>query len=117
MDAVAGNFHRRAHRAFHVEVKAQAVAVTLQRPAPGRAHGNRDLSVVGAALDGIHLQHRRINPFGEANFPRIETVIGVKRRFDLAQLAEELFTEERRTVLGAEPFSVFTPQQAAIFRG
>ncbi len=36
VDTVAGDFHRRAHRAFHIKVKAQAVAVTLHRAAPGR---------------------------------------------------------------------------------
>ena len=117
VDTVAGDFHRRAHRAFHIKVKAQAIAVALHRAAPGRAHRNRDLPVVGAALDGIHLQHRGINTLRRADFTRVEAVMRVERRFHLTQFRVELFAEECRAVFRAEPFPVLSPQQTAIFGG
>jgi hypothetical protein len=39
------------------------------------AYRNRNLSVPGAAFDGIHPQHRRITLW-RANFTRVEAVIG-----------------------------------------
>ena len=115
VDAVAGDFHRRTHRAFHIEVKAQPVAVTLHRAAPGSAYRNRNLAVIGAALNGIHLQHRRINALRRADFSRIEAVIRIERGLHLTQLGVELFAKKGRAVLGAEPLAVLAPQQTAVF--
>ncbi|SAJ29863.1 Uncharacterised protein [Enterobacter cloacae] len=109
MNAVAGDFHRRTHRAFHIEVEAQPVAVALHRAAPGSAYRNRNLSVIGAALDGVHLQHRRINALRRADFSRVKAVIGIKSGFHLTQLGVKLFAKKRRAVLGAESFAVLAP--------
>ena len=84
MDTVAGDFHRRTHRAFHIEVKAQTIAVTLQRAAPGGTYRNWDLPVVSPAFYGIHLAHWRIHAFRRADLSGIEAVMRVEGRFDLA---------------------------------
>ena len=109
VDAVAGDFHRRTHRAFQIEVEAQPIAVALHRAAPGSAYRNRNLSVIGAALDGVYLQHRRINALWRADFTRVKTVIRIKSGFHLTQLGVELFAKKRRAVLGAESFAMLSP--------
>ena len=117
VNTVVADLHRRTHRAFGIKVEAQTVAITLHRAAPRAAHGNGDLPIEGPALNRIHLHHRRIHAFRRAYFTGIQTVIRVKRGFNLAQLAKQFCPKERRAIFGAEAFPVFPPQKAAILSG
>ena len=117
VNTVVADLHRRAHRAFGIKVEAQAIAVTLHRAAPRAAHGDGDLPIECPALDRIHLHHRRINAFRRTDFTRVQTVIRVKRGFNFAQFAEQLFAEECRTVFSAKTLAVFPPQQTAVLSG
>ncbi len=76
-----------------------------QRPAP-----------IARTAIGICLSYARLTastcsmgastPSGGQNFPGLRRLLGSNAALTFAQLAEELFTEERRVVLGAEPFRV-----------
>ena len=116
MDALVADFHRRTHRALDVKVEAQPVAITLHRPTPAAAHRDGDLPIPGAALRRIDFHHRRVDTFRRTDFTRIQAVIGIEDRFDLAQLGIQRLAKEGRAVLRAEPFAMFAPQQAAILR-
>ncbi|CCK14124.1 hypothetical protein BN136_134 [Cronobacter universalis NCTC 9529] len=117
VNAVAGDFHRRAHRAFHVKVKAQAVTVALHRAAPGGAHRERELAIKRAAFHRVHFHHRRVEAVRRADFTGVQAVVRVERRLDAPQFVIQRFAEKRRAVFRAKAFAVLAPQQTAVAGG
>ncbi|CCK02316.1 hypothetical protein BN129_835 [Cronobacter sakazakii 701] len=117
VNAIAGDFHRRAHRAFHIKVKAQAVTVALHRAAPGGAHRERDLTVKRAAFYRIHLHHRRVEAVWRTDFTGVQAVIRVECRLDAPQFVIQRFAEKRRAVFRTKAFAVLAPQQATVAGG
>lgn len=107
MNTVAADFHRRAHWATGIKVKAQPVTVTLHRATERSAHRQRDRAIERATLDRIDFHHRRIDIQRRTNFTGIQAIIRVERRLDAAQFGIQLRPKEFRTVFGAEAFAVF----------
>ncbi|MNM78781.1 hypothetical protein D3C81_906970 [compost metagenome] len=61
VNAVAGNFHRRAHWAANVKIETQTVAVTLHGATERGANLDRNATIEGTAFGGVHFHHRRID--------------------------------------------------------
>src|SRR5690606_11304682 len=115
MDAVAGHLVGRADRRRSAPVKADAIAVALQRLGPALLVGSRDTAVQLAAerhaVDGDDAAALRVR--GD-DLTRVEAVARVEDALDAGEHRVEPVAEEIPSELAAITLAVLAPQQPAV---
>ncbi len=117
MNAVTGEFVRRAHHVIQIKIKTRPIAIAVDRDIEVFAHHRRNLAIpVASQRHVVEFFHLGRGVQRGNQFAGIELIGRIKELLDAPQILVEFGAKKFGHILAAQAFAVFTPHHPAVFQ-